>query len=186
MAVIANDLRRGMAVTKDGDIYVVLNTTHRTPGNKRAFVQATFRSLRSGLSSDHRLASDERLETVNVSREKWEFSYQDPTGYTFMNPENYENITLPSELVEEAKDSISENTVCEILFIEGKAVSVEPPASVTLKVTESPEGIRGDSANNVMKMAKLETGIQLQVPLFIKEGEMIKVDTRERKYMGRA
>ncbi len=86
MAVIANDLRRGMAVTKDGDIYVVLNTTHRTPGNKRAFVQATFRSLRSGLSSDHRLASDERLETVNVSREKWEFSYQDNTGYTFMNP----------------------------------------------------------------------------------------------------
>jgi elongation factor P len=186
MAVIANDLRRGMAVTKDGDIYIVLSTTHRTPGNKRAFVQASFRSLRSGLSSDHRLASDERLETVNVSREKWEFSYQDPTGFTFMNPENYENITLPSELVEEAKDFISENTVCEILFIEGKAVSVEPPASVTLKVTESPEGIRGDSANNVMKMAKLETGIQLQVPLFIKEGEMIKVDTRERKYMGRA
>jgi len=182
MAVIANDLRRGMAVTKDGDIYVVLNTTHRTPGNKRAFVQATFRSLRSGLSSDHRLASDERLETVNVSREKWEFSYQDPTGFTFMNPENYENITLSQELVEEAK----ENTVCEILFIEGKAVSVEAPASVTLKVTESPEGVRGDSANNVMKMAKLETGIQLQVPLFIKEGEMIKVDTRERKYMGRA
>jgi elongation factor P len=103
-----------------------------------------------------------------------------------MNPENYENITLPPELVEEAKDFISENTVCEILFIEGKAVSVEAPASVTLQVTESPEGIRGDSANNVMKMAKLETGIALQVPLFIKEGEKIKVDTRERKYMGRA
>jgi len=149
-------------------------------------VQATFRSLRSGLSSDHRLASDERLETVNVSREKWAFSYQDNTGYTFMNPENYENITLSPELVEEAKDFISENTLCEICFIEGKVVSVEAPASVTLKVTESPEGIRGDSANNVMKMAKLETGIQLQVPLFIKEGELIKVDTRERKYMGRA
>jgi elongation factor P len=186
MAVIANDLKRGMAVKKDGDIFIVLGTVHRTPGNKRAFVQATFRSLRSGLSSDHRLASDERLESVNVSRDKWEFSYSDNTGYTFMNPENYENLTLTSELVEDVKEFLSANMVCEILFIEGKAVSVEPPASVTLKVVESPEGVRGDSANNVQKTAKLETGLQLQVPLFIKEGELIKVDTRERKYLGRA
>jgi elongation factor P len=103
-----------------------------------------------------------------------------------MNPENYENLTLTSELVEDVKEFLSANMVCEILFIEGKAVSVEPPASVTLKVVESPEGVRGDSANNVQKTAKLETGLQLQVPLFIKEGELIKVDTRERKYMGRA
>ncbi|NDH86006.1 elongation factor P [bacterium] len=167
MAVIANDLKKGMAVKKDGDIFVVLGTVHRTPGNKRAFVQATFRSLRSGQSSDHRLASDDRLESVSVSRDKWEFSYHDNTGYTFINPENYENLT-------------------QILFIEGKAVSVEPPASAILKVIESPEGVRGDSANNVMKVAKLETGLQLQVPLFIKEGELIRVDTREKKYMGRA
>ena len=186
MAVIANDLKKGMAVRKDGDIYIVMGITHRTPGNKRAFVPAMFRSLRSGLSSDHRLASDERLETVSVSRDKWEFSYNDNTGYTFMNPENYENLTLTPELVEDVKEFLSENMACEILFVEGKAVSVEPPASVTLKVIESPEGIRGDSANNVMKVAKMETGLTLQVPLFIKEGELIKVDTRERKYMGRA
>jgi elongation factor P len=132
------------------------------------------------------LASDERLESVNVSRDKWEFSYSDNTGYNFMNPENYENLTLTPELVADVKEFLSANMVCEILFIEGKAVSVEPPSSVTLKVIESPEGVRGDSANNVMKVAKLETGLQIQVPLFIKEGELIKVDTREKKYMGRA
>jgi len=103
-----------------------------------------------------------------------------------MNPENYENLTLTPELAEDVKEFLSANRVREILFIEGKAVSVEPPSSVTLKVVESPEGVRGDSANNVMKVAKLETGLQIQVPLFIKEGELIKVDTREKKYMGRA
>ena len=130
MSVIANDLKKGMAVRKDGDIYVVLGITHRTPGNKRAFVQAMFRSLRSGQSSDHRLASDERLESVNVSRDKWEFSYSDNTGYNFMNPENYENLTLTPELVEDVKEFLSANMVCEILLSRAKRSRSNPPPAL--------------------------------------------------------
>jgi elongation factor P len=186
MAINANDLRKGMAVKWNGDICIVLETQHRTPGNLRAFVQGTLRSLRTGRSFEQRFGSTDKLETVNVTRSKWEFSYKDQTGYTFMNPETYENITLQEDLIGEMKNYLTENLACDILFVEDKAVQIELPSSVTLKVVESAEGVRGDSANNVMKPAKLETGLSVQVPLFIKEGELVKIDTREGKYMSRA
>lgn len=175
-----------MAVKWNGDICIVLETQHRTPGNLRAFVQGTLRSLRTGRSFEQRFGSTDKLETVNVTRSKWEFSYKDQTGYTFMNPETYENITLQEDLIGEMKNYLTENLACDILFVEDKAVQIELPSSVTLKVVESAEGVRGDSANNVMKPAKLETGLSVQVPLFIKEGELVKIDTREGKYMSRA
>jgi elongation factor P len=103
-----------------------------------------------------------------------------------MNPETYETITLDEALLSDAKDYLVENLKVTVLAIEGKAVQVEMPSSVIIKVTESPEGVKGDSANNVQKAAVLETGKSIQVPLFIKEGEMIKVDTRTGAYMGRA
>ncbi|MFZ5806016.1 MAG: elongation factor P [Verrucomicrobiota bacterium] len=186
MAIIANDLKKGMAVRWKDDICIVLETQHRTPGNLHAFVQGTFRSLKTGKSFTQRFGSAEKVELVNVSRSKWEYSYQDPTGYTFLNPDTYENLTLAPELVEESKPFLTEGMLCEVLFVEDKAVEVEVPSSVTLKVVNSPEGVRGDSSSNVMKPAVLETGLTLQVPLFIQEGEMIRVDTREKKYLGRA
>jgi len=186
MAVNANDLRKGMAVMWNGDVCIVLETQHRTPGNLRAFVQGTLRSLKTGRSFEQRFGSSDKLETVNVTRSKWEFSYKDQTGYTFMNPETYDNITLTEEIVGNAKNYLTENLAVEVLFVEDKVVEIEAPSSVVLKVVESADGVRGDSANNVMKPAKLETGITVQVPLFIKEGELIKIDTRENKYMSRA
>jgi elongation factor P len=182
----ANDLRRGMAINYNGDICVVLDFQHRTPGNLRAFVQATLRSIKTGKASDVRFSSTERIEPIPMMTTKMEFSYMDGTDFVFTDPTSYETVTLPPELVGEAKDFLVENAPVTITFVEEKAVSVEIPSSVVLTVTDSADGVRGDSANNVQKPATLETGITLQVPLFIKNGEKIKIDTRTRKYMERA
>ncbi|HZT23207.1 MAG TPA: elongation factor P [Verrucomicrobiae bacterium] len=182
----ANDLRRGMAIDYNGDICVVLDMQHRTPGNLRAFVQATLRSIRTGKSSDVRFSSTEKIEPVPMITRKMEFSYMDGEDYVFTDPETYETVTLAAELVGEAKNYLVENGTVTVTFVEDKAVAVELPPSVVLTVTDAPEGIRGDSANNVQKPVKLETGITIQAPLFIKTGEKIKVDTRTGKYMERA
>ena len=182
----ANDLRRGMAISYNGDIAVVLDVQHRTPGNLRAFVQASIRSIKSGKSSDVRFSSTEKVEVIPMMTKKMEYSYKDGADYVFSDPENYETITLSPELLGDAKNYLTENAVATVTFVDDKAVLLEMPASVVLKVTDAPEGIRGDSANNVMKPATVETGITVQVPLFIKSGEKIKIDTRTGKYMERA
>ena len=182
----ANDLRRGMAINYNGDICVVLDFQHRTPGNLRAFVQATLRSIRTGKSSDIRLSSTEKIEPVPMMTTKMEFSYKDGEDYVFTDPTTYETVTLAAELVGDAKNYLVENGEVTVTFVEEKAVTVEIPASVILTVTDAPEGVRGDSANNVQKAIILETGITVQAPLFIKNGEKIRIDTRTGKYMERA
>jgi elongation factor P len=182
----ANDLRRGMAINYNGDISVVLDMQHRTPGNLRAFVQATLRSIRTGKSSDVRFSSTERIDPVPMITKKMEFSYKDGADYVFTDPENYETVTLAPEFVGDVKNFLVENGQVTVIFVEEKAVSIDLPSSVVLTVTDAPEGIRGDSANNVQKAIILETGITVQAPLFIKTGEKIKVDTRTGKYMERA
>jgi elongation factor P len=175
-----------MAISYNGDMAVVLETQHRTPGNLRAFVQATIRSIKSGKSSDVRFSSTEKVEVIPMMTRKMEYSYKDGADYVFSDPETYETVTLTPELVGDAMNYVVENGIVTVTFVEEKAVQIELPSSVILKITDSPEGIRGDSANNVMKPATLETGITVQVPLFIKTGEKIKVDTRTGKYMERA
>jgi elongation factor P len=182
----ANDIRKGMAIKNNGEVSVVLETQHRTPGNLRAFVQATLRSIRTGKSSDVRFSSTEKIEVVPMMTTKMEFSYMDGEDFVFSNPENYETITLNPEVVGDAKNFLVENAPVTVTFVEDKPVQIELPSSVILKVTDAPEGIRGDSANNVQKAVILETGITIQAPLFIKTGEKIKVDTRNGKYMERA
>ena len=183
---LANDLRKGMAIKYNGNAAIVLEVTHRTPGNLRAFVQLIIRYIGTGKSADVRFASTEKVDLVEVHRSKLDFSYADQEGYNFMDPETFETITLQGDLIGDAKDFLVENMQVEILYVEGRAVSVELPASANIKVAESPEGVKGDSSSNVMKTATLETGKVIQVPLFIKEGEIVKVDTRTGAYMGRA
>jgi elongation factor P len=182
----ANDLRRGMAINYNGDVTVVLETQHRTPGNLRAFVQATLRSIKTGKSSDVRFSSTERLDIIPMMTRKMEFSYKDGQDFVFSDPETYETVTLSAEIVGDAKNYLVENGIITVTFVEDKAVSVELPSSVVLTVADAPDGVRGDSANNVQKAIVLETGITVQAPLFIKTGEKIKVDTRTGKYMERA
>jgi elongation factor P len=175
-----------MAILYNGDIAVVLDTQHRTPGNLRAFVQATIRSIKSGKSSDVRFSSTEKVEVVPMVTRKMEFSYKDGEDYVFSDPETFETVTLTPEIVSDARNYLVENAPVTVTFVEDKAVTIELPASVALKVTDAPEGIRGDSANNVQKPVILETGITIQAPLFIKTGEKVKIDTRTGKYMERA
>jgi elongation factor P len=186
MAALANDLRKGMAIKYNGNTAIVLEVHHRTPGNKRAFVQAIIRYINTGNSADVRLGSTDKVDLVDIERKQLEFSYQDHNGYHFMDPETYDTITLQDNLVGDSKDFLVENLEIQVLYADGKPVQLEMPASVSLKVVESAEGLRGDTASNVTKPAKLETGKTINVPLFIKEGETIKIDTRTGLYMGRA
>jgi elongation factor P len=133
-----------------------------------------------------RFSSTEKIEPVPMITKKMEFSYKDGADYVFTDPESYETVTLAPELIGDAKNFLVENGQVTVTFVEEKAVSIEVPASVVLTVTDAPEGIRGDSANNVQKTIMVETGITVQAPLFIKTGEKIKIDTRTGKYMERA
>lgn len=175
-----------MAIIHNGDVTVVLDMQHRTPGNLRAFVQATLRSIKTGKSSDVRFSSTEKIEVIPMMTRKMEFSYKDGDDFVFSDPENYETVTLSAELIGDAKNYLVENQAVTVTFVDDKAVSIEIPSSVVLKVTDAPEGVRGDSANNVQKAITVETGITVQAPLFIKTGERIKIDTRTGKYMERA
>ena len=175
-----------MAILYNGDVSVVLDTQHRTPGNLRAFVQASLRSLKTGKTSDVRFSSTEKIEVVPMMTRKLDFSYKDGDDFVFSDPETYETTTLTPDILGDARNYLVENGSVTVTFVDDKAVSVEMPSSVVLMVSDAPEGIRGDSSNNVQKTVLLETGISVQVPLFIKTGEKIKVDTRTGKYMERA
>ena len=182
----ANDLRKGMAIRYNGNPAIVLEINHRTPGNLRAFVQCIIRYIGTGKSADIRFSSTEKVDVVETNRQVLEFSYADHQGYHFMDPQSYETITLNEDLIGDSKQYLVENLKVEVLSIEGRPVQIELPSSVILKVVESAEGIRGDSANNVQKPATLESGKIINVPLFIKEGENIKVSTADGTYLGRA
>src|SRR5205085_12444635 len=144
------------------------------------------RYINTGKSADVRFGSSDKVELVDINRSTLEFSYKDNNGYHFMDPATYETVTLQDNLIGDSKDFLVENLAVQVLYAEGKPVQVELPSSVSLKVVESAEGLRGDTASNVTKPATLETGMTINVPLFIKEGETIKIDTRTRAYMGRA
>lgn len=175
-----------MAIKYNGNAAIVLEVHHRTPGNLRAFVQAIIRYINTGKSADVRFGSTDKVEFVDIERKQLDFSYKDKDGYHFMDPETYETITFQEEFVGETKNYLVENLSVQVLYAEGKPVEVELPASVNLKVIESAEGLRGDTASNVTKPALLESGKTVNVPLFIKEGERIKIDTRTGSYMGRS
>src|SRR5258708_5490207 len=141
----ANDLRRGMAISYNGDVAVVLESQHRTPGNLRAFVQATLRSIRTGKSSDVRFSSTEKIDVVPMMTRKMDFSYKDGQDYVFSDPEDYETVTLSPEIVGDAKNYLVENAPVTVTLADDKAVSIELPSSVILKEADAPEGVRGDS-----------------------------------------
>src|SRR5204862_7790197 len=144
----ANDLRKGQAIKYNGNTAIVVDVHHRTPGNLRAFVQAIIRYINTGKSADVRFGSTDKVELVDIERKQLEFSYKDHNGYHFMDPETYDTITLHDNLLGEAKDYLVENLAVQLLYAEGKPVEVEMPSSVNLKVIESAEGVRGDTATN--------------------------------------
>lgn len=182
----ANDLRKGQVIKFNNEPHLVMETQHRTPGNLRAFVQAKLRNLKNGRSLDQRFNSTESMEVLSTDRKQLEFSYADRDTYAFIDPQSFEQIELGEALVGDMKNYLVSNGKVEVLFVDDKPITIELPSAVSLKVAKSADGIRGDTASNVQKPATLETGLVIQVPLFIKEGDTVRVSTADGSYLGRA
>jgi elongation factor P len=184
--VQATKLRPGMVVQHEGNLYSVFSLTHRTPGNKRGFVQAKLRDLKSGAMIEHRFSSETFVERAFLDEKEVEYLYPEADLYTFMDTENYEQYHLNREALGDTVGYLTANCRLKVEFFEGQPIGVELPPSVELKVVETEPGIKGASATNVMKPARMETGITVQVPPFISAGETIRVDTADGTYLERA
>ena len=182
----ANDIRKGQVIKFNGEPHLVMETQHRTPGNLRAFVQIKMRNLRYGKALDQRFASTESIEVLPTDRKTLEFSYADRETFAFIDPESFDQIELTEATLGEVKNYLTPGGRVDVLFVDEKPLSVDLPSTVTLKIVESADGVKGDTASNVQKPAKLETGLVIQVPLFIKEGELVRVSTVDGSYLGRA
>src|ERR1700747_1811354 len=186
MSIPATQLRPGMIIKHNNDLHSVFSVEHRTPGNLRAFIQAKLRNLRTGAMFEHRFRSPDPIEKINVDEVQMEYLYNDGDDYYFMNTENYEQIHLSKEILGAAVDYLIPNLQIKVEFYDGRAVGVELPQTVDLTVIETEPGLKSATASSVTKPAKTETGLVVQVPPFIHEGEKIRVDTAEGVYLSRA
>lgn len=181
----ANDLRPGMVIKHNGELFSIFRAEHRTPGNLRAFVQARMRNLRTGAMNDHRFRSEDEVERAIIDETEMQYLYSDGDSYHFMNTENYEQLHLHKDVVGDRAQFMVPDVTLKVEFYEGRPIDVALPPTVDLKVVETEPGIKGGSATNVQKPAKLETGVIVQVPPFISEGEIIRVDTTQGTYLER-
>jgi elongation factor P len=186
MAIPATQLRPGMIIKHNNDLHSVFSVEHRTPGNLRAFIQAKLRNLRTGAMFEHRFRSPDPIEKINVDEVKMEYLYQDGDDYYFMNTENYEQLHLNKDILGDAVNYVTANLQIQVEFFDGKAVGIELPQTVELKIIETEPGLKSATASSVTKPAKTETGLVVYVPPFINEGETIRVDTAEGAYLSRA
>lgn len=175
-----------MVIKFNNELYSIFKMEHRTPGNLRGFVQVKMRSLRSGSMTEHRFSSEDRVERASLDEHEMEYLYDDGEYYYFMDTENFEQMHLTREILGDSIDYLIPQLKVNIEFYEGKPISVELPPTVDLKVVETEPGLKGASVSNVTKAAKLETGLVVQVPPFIIEGERIRVSTSEGTYQERA
>jgi len=178
-------LRAGMIIKHEGDLFVVYSVDHRTPGNKRAAMQTKMRNLRTGSMIDYRFRAEESLDKVVVDEIEFEYLYSDAEGHHFMNSENYEQIALQNDLVGDTKDYLIANMPVKIEYYDGKAIGVLIPDTVDLMVVDTEPSIQKATASSVMKPAKLETGLVVNVPPFVGTGDKIRVDTSEARYVQR-
>jgi elongation factor P len=178
-------LRPGMIIKHDGDLHVVYSVDHRTPGNKRGSMQTKMRNLRSGSMIDYRFRAEEVIEKVVVDEVEFEYLYSDGDGHHFMNTENYEQLQLQNDIVGDTKDYLIANLPVKIEYYDGKPIGVLLPDTVDLTVVETEPSIQKATASAVMKPAKLETGLVVNVPPFVGTGDRIKVDTSEGRYIQR-
>src|SRR5205807_3871248 len=186
MAIPATQMRPGMIIKHNNDLHAVFSVEHRTPGNLRAFIQAKLRNLRTGAMFEHRFRSADAIDRINVDEVAMEYLYADGTDYYFMNTENFEQLHLTRDTLGDAVDYLIPNLQIKVEFYDGKAVGVELPQTVDLTVVETEPGLKSATASSVTKPAKTETGLVVQVPPFINEGEVIRVDTAEGAYLSRA
>lgn len=180
------NLRRGQAVRYNNDVCIITSTELKTPPRMASYVQMSIKGLTTGRVSNLRMTSNESLDAVNLNREPYEYSYKDSDGFHFIHPETFDDVLVGTDMVEPVKLYLVEGGKYNLVFTDDVIAAVELPASIVLTVAESPEGVKGDSANNVYKAAIMETGLSVQVPLFIGPGEKISIKTEDGSYLGRA
>jgi elongation factor P len=187
MGVKATELRKGAVLQKDGDLLLITEYMHHTPGNLRAVIHVKLKSLKTGGTKELRLGSGDVLEVAYLEKKPCEYLYKEVNGgYVFMEQESFEQVTVPPDLIADQMGYVKENTVVAITFHEHVPIGIELPASVTLAVTEAEPAVRGNTATNVKKDAVLETGIKIKVPIHISIGDMVKVRTSDGEFQGRA
>jgi elongation factor P len=183
--VTATDLRKGMVINHEGELYVIVSAKHITPGNKRGHVQAKMKSLEKGNTYAHKFRSTNDIDRAFLDSRGMEYLYPEGEAFVFMDNENYEQMHLPAELVGDDMPYVKLNSQVKVTFHEGTPVSVDLPSSVVLEVTHTEPGFKGDTATNVTKPATLETGLEIRVPGYIKDGEQVKIDTRTGEFLER-
>jgi len=182
----ATQLRPGMVIVHEGQLYTVHSVDHRTPGNKRGAMATRMRGLRSGTIIDHRFRSEDFVERAVLDEIEYQFLYSDPEGYHFMNTADYEQIHLDAGVLGDAVNYLIPNLVLKLEYYEGKPIGALLPDTVDLTVVDTEPTVQKATASAVMKAAKLETGLTIQVPPFINNGDKVKVDTSEARYIQRA
>ena len=184
--ITAGDFRNGVTFEMDGNVYQIIEFQHVKPGKGAAFVRTKIKNVIAGRVVEKTFNPTEKFPTAFIERKDMEYSYNDGDLYYFMDPETYELVPVNASDLSDNFKFVKENMTCKILSYKGKVFGVEPPTFVTLQVTKTDPGFKGDTATNATKPATLETGAEIKVPLFIDEGEMINVDTRTGEYMSRA
>jgi elongation factor P len=185
-SVKSTDLRPGMAIKLDGQMWLITQFSHVTPGNLRAFVQVKIKNLSTAATVEKRLRSGEDVERIELDRRPMEYLFSESSGHVFMDQENFDQITLQKDLIGEAMLYVKPNTVINVLIADGRPVSVELPPTVDLVVKDTPPGIKGATATNQLKEATLETGLKTRVPPFINIGELVRISTEDGSYNSRA
>lgn len=181
----ATQIRKGMVIKIEGELYKVLEATHVTPGKGQALMQTKLRNLKDQTLQDYRFRSKDRVEQAYLEKIEMEYLYQSGDEYIFMNLENYEQIKLSSGIIGDGVNYLISNAVFSIEMHEGRPVGIEPPLTINLKVVKTEPFLKGATQSASTKPAVLETGITINVPQFIKEGDVIRIDTREDKYLER-
>ena len=182
----AGDFRNGVTFDMDGQVYQVIEFQHVKPGKGAAFVRTKFKNVITGAVVEKSFNPTDKFENATIDRKDYQYLYQDGDLYYFMDMETYDQLPLGSDKLGEAFKFVKENDVVKIMSYNGNVFGVEPPNFVELEVTKTDPGFKGDTATNATKPATLETGAEIKVPLFINEGEMIRIDTRTGEYMERA
>ena len=184
--VSAGDFRNGVTFEMDGNVYQIIEFQHVKPGKGAAFVRTKLRNVIQGSVTERTFTPSDKYPTAFVERKDMEYSYNDDGLYYFMDPESYEMVPVGQDELGDAFKFVKENMTCKILSYKGKVFGVEPPTFVELEVTQTDPGFAGNTATNATKPATVETGAEIRVPLFINEGDLIRIDTRTGEYMERA
>ena len=185
-SITAGDFRNGVTFEMDGNVFQVVEFQHVKPGKGAAFVRTKYKNVITGSVLENSFNPTAKFETAYVERKDMTYSYNDGDLYYFMDPETYELVPIGGDVLSDSFKFVKENMVCRVMSYKGKVFAVEPPTFVELEITDTEPGFKGDTATNATKPATLETGAEIRVPLFIDEGEMIRVDTRTGEYMERA